>query len=194
MAKCSNKPPPMEVRDSDEEFSDIDIYDEELLKVQRSEIHKIASRPVVLPITYVMQWIAMNVDFRRLAMVVDDGRLLGILTPNNFQSIYPLKPTEVKCNKEYLDYFYVANLNPHMVMKPWYREEDDFKNQIDITKYNLIPFISLVQYLTTMLPGSTGRQIVYISSLNGSIWPTGSCLWGQFLIEQTSSQQISFKP
>ena len=32
--KCSNKPPLMEVRDSDEEFSNVDVYDKDLLKVQ----------------------------------------------------------------------------------------------------------------------------------------------------------------
>ena len=53
-------------------------------------------------------------------MVVDDGRVLGLLMPNNFQSIYHLKPTEVKCNKEYLDNFYVAHPKPHMLMKSWY--------------------------------------------------------------------------
>lgn len=31
--KLSNKPPPMIVRDNDEEFSDAYVYDEELLKV-----------------------------------------------------------------------------------------------------------------------------------------------------------------
>lgn len=61
-AKPSNKSPLMAIRDSDEEFNDIDIYDE-LLKVQRSEIHKIALRPIMLPITDVMQGIAMQVDF-----------------------------------------------------------------------------------------------------------------------------------
>lgn len=132
----------MVVRDSDEEFSDTDVYDEELLKVQKSEIHKIASRPVTLPITDVMQWIDMHVDFRHLVVVVDDGRVLGILIPNNFQSIYHLKLTEVKCNEEYINNFYVVHTKIHMLMQLWYREEDNFKDRDDITKYNPISFIS----------------------------------------------------
>lgn len=36
-------------------------------------------------------------------------------------------------------------------MKPWYKEEDDFKFQDGITKYNPRLFISLLQYLTAML-------------------------------------------
>lgn len=84
-------------------------------------------------------------------MVVDDGKVLGLLMPNNFQSIYHLKPTEVKCNKEYLDNFYVVHPKAHMLMKSWYWEEDDFKDRADIAKYNPIPFISPVHYLTTML-------------------------------------------
>lgn len=40
--KLSNKPPPMALRDGDEEFSDTDVYDEELMKVQRFEIYQIS--------------------------------------------------------------------------------------------------------------------------------------------------------
>ena len=78
----------------------------------------------------------------------DEGKVLGILTPNNFHNMYHLKPVEVKCN---LDNFYVTHLKPHEVMKPWYKEEDDFKDWVGITKYNPFPFILLVQYLMTML-------------------------------------------
>lgn len=63
-AKPSNRPPLVAVRDSDEGFSEIDIYDDELVKTQRSEIYKIASRPTILPITDVVQWVATHVDFR----------------------------------------------------------------------------------------------------------------------------------
>lgn len=84
MEKPSNKSLLMPVRDNDEKFSDTYSYDDELLKVQRSEIHKISSRLVVLPITNVMQWIAMHVDFWRLAVVVDNGKVLVLLAPDNF--------------------------------------------------------------------------------------------------------------
>ena len=83
-------------------------------------------------------------DFRHLAIVENSWKLLGLLTPEKFQSIYHLKLAEVKCNKEYLDNFYVAHPKAHMLMKPWYREEEDFKDQAGITKYNPIPFISQV--------------------------------------------------
>lgn len=33
----------------------------------------------------------------------------------------------------------------------WYKEEDDFEDQVGITKYNPHPFISPVQYLRAML-------------------------------------------
>ena len=120
MEKLSNKPPSMEMRDSDEEFSDTNVYDEELKKVQTSDIYKIVLRPITLAITDVMQWIAAHVYFRCLVVVANDGRVLGLLTPNNFQNMYHLKTTKVKCNKEYLDNFYVVHPNQHMLMKPWY--------------------------------------------------------------------------
>lgn len=118
----------MVVRDSDEEDSDTDVYNEELLKVQRSEIYKIESRPITLLITDVMQWVPTHVNFRRMIVVSDDGKVLGLLTPNSFHNMYHLKHVEVKCNKEYLDNFYVAHPKPHGVMKPWYKEEDYFKD------------------------------------------------------------------
>lgn len=40
--------PPRVIRDSDESDTDNKIYNEELLRLQRSELHKITSRPVVL--------------------------------------------------------------------------------------------------------------------------------------------------
>ena len=81
----------------------------------------------MLQITDVLQWIDTHVYMRRIVIVSDEGKVLGLLTPNNFHNIYHLKPLEVKCNKEYLNNFYVTNSNPHEVMKPWYKEEDDFK-------------------------------------------------------------------
>ena len=122
-----DKSPPMAVRDSDKDDNDNEIYNEELLRVHRSQIHKIASRPIALPITDDMQWIATHVDFRRMAIVSDEGKVLGLLMPNSFHNMYHLKPVEVKCNKEYLDNFYVAHLKLHEVMKPWYKEGDEFK-------------------------------------------------------------------
>ena len=73
VAKICDKTLPMEVRDSDEDVSDIDVYYQELLKVKMSEIYKITSRPVALPITDVMQWITTHVDFRRMVVVADDS-------------------------------------------------------------------------------------------------------------------------
>lgn len=83
------------MRDSEENFNDTDVYDEELLKVQRSEIYKIVSRPVALPIIDVMQWVSTHVDFKRMVIVSDDGKVLGLLTPNDFRNVYHLKPVEV---------------------------------------------------------------------------------------------------
>lgn len=114
-------------------------------------MHLIVVRPMILQITDVLQWITSHVDFRRMAIVSDERKILGILTPNNFHNIYHLKPMEVKGNKEYLDSFYMANPKPYEVMKPWYKDEDDFKDRPKITKYIPLKFISLAQYLTVML-------------------------------------------
>ena len=50
----STKFPPRVIRESDESETDNEIYNEELLRMQRSELHKISSRRVVLQITDVM--------------------------------------------------------------------------------------------------------------------------------------------
>ena len=71
--------------------------------------------------------------------------------PNNLHNIYHLKPVEVKCNKEYLDKFYVSHPKPYEVMKPWYKDENGFKDKAGITKYSPLKLISSIQYLTTML-------------------------------------------
>lgn len=98
-----------------------------------------------------MQWITTHVDFRIMAIVSDEGKVIGLLTPNRFHNMYHLNPYKVKCNMEYLDNFYVAHLKPHQVMKPWYKDRDNFKDRVGITKYSPRPFISPVQYLETML-------------------------------------------
>ena len=88
----------------------------------------------MLQITDVLQWIATHVDFRRMTIVSYEGKVLGLLTPNNFYNIYHLKPAEVKCNKEYLNNFYVTHPKPHEVMQSWYKDENDFKDWDGITK------------------------------------------------------------
>ena len=51
----------MEVRDDEEESSKPESYDDELVKIQRSALHNIVSRPFVLPIIYVFYWVASHV-------------------------------------------------------------------------------------------------------------------------------------
>lgn len=80
-----------------------------------------------------------------------NGKVLGSLMPKNFQNIYYLKSNEARCNKESLDNFYIANPKAHVLMKPWYQEEEYFKDKVGISKYTTIPFIPLVQYLMAML-------------------------------------------
>ena len=87
------------IRDNDESETDDEIYNDELLRLQRSGLHKIALRHMVLQITDVLQWIATHVDFRRMAIVLDEGKVLGLITPNNFHSIYHMKLVEVICKK-----------------------------------------------------------------------------------------------
>lgn len=137
--------------DNDDSEAEEEVYNEELLRLQRFGLHLIAARPVILQITNVFQWITTHVDFQRMAIVSDEGKILGLLTLSNFHNMYHLRPVEVKCNKEYLDSFYLANPKPYEVMNPWYKDKDDFKDRVGITKFNPKKFISLAQYLTTML-------------------------------------------
>lgn len=141
----------MAVWDDDEDFNEIDIYDDELVKIQSSGIYKIVFGCSFLPIIDVVQWVATHADFRCLAIVVDIGKVLWFLTPKNFQNIYHLKPTEEKCNKEYLNNLYMANTKDDVLMNPWYQEEEYFKDKVGISKYNTTPFIPPIQYLTVML-------------------------------------------
>jgi hypothetical protein len=78
-------------------------------------------------------------------------KVLGFLTPENFQNIYHLKPPKAKCNEEYLDKLYIVNPKGHVLMKTWFQEEEDFKDRAYISKYNTTSIIPPVQYLTTML-------------------------------------------
>ena len=63
VAKPSNRPSLIEVWDDDKDFNEIDIYDDELVKIQRSEINKVAAKPVVLSITDVVHWVASHLYF-----------------------------------------------------------------------------------------------------------------------------------
>ena len=103
----------------------------------------IVARPVVLQTMDVLQWIATHVDFKRMVMVSDKGKIVGSLTPSNLHNLYHLKSVEPKCNKEYLDSFHVKFLKSYKLMKDWYHEEESFKDRVGITKYSPKEFISL---------------------------------------------------
>ena len=143
---------PMEaVRDSDGSELDEELYNKELLRLQRSGLHLIVSRPVVLQTMDVLQWIAMHVDFKCMAVVSDKGKIVASLAPSNLHNMYHLKQVEAKCNKEYLDGFNVKFLKSYKLMKDWYREEESFKDRAGITKYNPEKFNSPAQFFTAML-------------------------------------------
>lgn len=109
--------PPQAVRDSDGSDLDEEVYNDELLRLQRSELHLIAARPVIFQTINMLQWIANHVDFKRMAIISDEGKSLGLLTPSNLHSLYHLKPMEAKCNKEYLDNFHLKHPKSCEVMK-----------------------------------------------------------------------------
>lgn len=90
---------------------------------------------MVLQTTDVLQWIATHVVFKCMAMVSNGGKVVGYLTSSSSHNMYHLKPVEAKCNKEYLDSFNVKFAKSYKLMKDWYREEESFKDRVDITKY-----------------------------------------------------------
>ena len=147
----STKLPLQVVRDNDGNELDEELYNEELLRLQRSRLHLIIARPMVLQTTYVLQWIAMDVDFKRMDVVFDEGNIVGYLTPSSFHIMYHLKPMETKCNKEYLDSFNVKFPKLYKLMKDWYREEEIFKDRVDITEYSPKEFNLPAQFLIAML-------------------------------------------
>ena len=147
----TTKLPPHAVRDNNDSDLDEEVYNEELLKLQSSRIHLIVARPMVLQTMDVLQWIAMHVDFKRMVVVSDEGKIVGSLTPSNLHNMNRFKLVEAKCNKEYLDSFHVKFLKSYKLMKDWYREEESFKDRAGITKYSPKEFISPTQFLTTML-------------------------------------------
>lgn len=106
---------------------------------------------MVLQTTSVLQWIATHVDFKCMVVVSNEGKVVGYLTPSSFHSMHHLKPVEAKCNKEYLDSFNVKFPKSYKLMKHWYREEESFKDRVDITKYNPKEFNLPAQFLTAIL-------------------------------------------
>ena len=50
----TTKFPPKEVRDNDDSEAEEEVYNEELLRLQRSGLHLIASRPIILQINDVL--------------------------------------------------------------------------------------------------------------------------------------------
>lgn len=50
----TTKPPPQAVRDNDDSEAEEEVYNEELLRLQRSGLHLIVARPVILQITNVL--------------------------------------------------------------------------------------------------------------------------------------------
>jgi formylmethanofuran dehydrogenase subunit A len=90
----------------------------------------------VFQTTDILQWIATHVDFKRLTVVSDEGKIVRSLEPSNLHNMYRLKQVEAKCNKEYLDSFNVKFSKSYKLMKDWYREEESFKDRANITKYS----------------------------------------------------------
>ena len=52
-----------------------------------------------------------------MAIISDEGKIVGLLTPSNLHSLYHLKLVEVKWNKDDLDNFYLKKPKPYEVIK-----------------------------------------------------------------------------
>ena len=78
---------------------------------------------MVLQTTDVLQWIAMHVDFKHMAVVSEKRKIVGSLMPSNLHNMYPLKQVEAKWNKEYIDGFHVKFPKSYKLVRDWYHEE-----------------------------------------------------------------------
>ena len=58
-----------------------------------------------------------------MAIISDEGKIMGLLTPSNLHSLYHLNPVEAKYNKEYLDNFHLKHPKSYDFMKDWYKDE-----------------------------------------------------------------------
>lgn len=92
----TTKHPPHAERDNNDNDIDEEVYNEELLRLQRFGLHLIVVRLIVLQTTDVLQWIAMHVYFKHMDVVSEEGKVVGSLTLSNLHNLYLLKSVEVK--------------------------------------------------------------------------------------------------
>ena len=58
-------------------------YDQ-VLNIQRFDLHRIATKQLIIRLSDVTQWVSHHTYFRQLAIIGYSGNVLGFLTQGNF--------------------------------------------------------------------------------------------------------------
>ena len=109
--------PPQDVRDIDGNELDEELYNEELLRLQRSRVTPDCSKACGASNHGCTPMDRMHIDFKCMVVVSDRGKVIGHLALSSFHNMYHLKTVEAKCNKEYLDNFNVKFPKSYKLMK-----------------------------------------------------------------------------
>jgi hypothetical protein len=113
---------------TDEYESDADDFED----VKRSILHKITSRPTILPYYDMVQWIISHTDISTCTIVNYSRQVIGSFRPEDISNMYKLEPTKVNLDENFIEGFIEKEIKKEEVqmvdlIRDWWHDSSTFK-------------------------------------------------------------------
>lgn len=73
-----------------------------LVDVARYGLHKVTTRPRLMPYTYLIQWAIDFINFPKWYIINLKGTIIGSFTPNDIQSMYKFPTPSLTFNESFI--------------------------------------------------------------------------------------------
>jgi hypothetical protein len=104
------------------------LDDEVFPNIQRSNLHRVASRTPVLPCIETLGWIIDHADMVKCTINNEQGECVGVFLPMEVQKYYKLRDPEERLNTDFVVKFYEIH-DTSRLLASWWKEDKKFTNR-----------------------------------------------------------------
>jgi hypothetical protein len=104
------------------------LDDEVFVNIHKAYLHMVASRNLIFPCIKLLKWLIDHSDAQKCVIDDDNGQIIGVFLPVEFQRYYKLREPDEHLNKDFVLNFYHKH-DTNKIMASWWRDDKIFTNR-----------------------------------------------------------------
>jgi hypothetical protein len=118
-------------------------YVDDFEDIKKSNLHRVVSRPTIMPYYDMVWWIISHTDIKTCTIVNSSRQVIGSFRPEDIFNMYKLKSKEVSLDEIFLEEFEAKEVNGENIqmddlIREWWYDPPSFKLiLINCTPFNI---------------------------------------------------------